>query len=192
MYEQVACKQAFGKVLSAVKPGVTFPRNVFWEPWGNFLFFHDDALFFGNFTKTVRELLAVEGATAVCLVNLSRRSGAFDAGTSICLENKTTDEEYQNALRARNEGNGWLLRMDTYACASDIGKWCIYCEKGDIAVIALHSIDFMKQVPTALEGLRAYPLTSFWENQRSGAISRIATAWRKKLSEEYTPSLGTV
>ncbi len=189
MADTVAWKKAFGNVLSAVKPGINFPKYVFWESWDNFLFFHQDALFFGNFNAATKELLTEEGASAACVVNLSRRSkSALDQRSSLCLEKETTASEYEQHLRSRNEAHGWLYRMDTYACASEIGLWCVYHEKGELAVLALRGPYFMKQVRKALDVLRAYPLPEFWERQHSPAISWIDPEWRSELGLRYTPS----
>jgi hypothetical protein len=185
------CRKAFANVVDALLPGVGFPYNVFKDSWGNFLFFDADAVFFGHFIWVVKDLLRIESAHSECLVNLSRKSTTdFDEGACMCLHSETTTDQFQERIRAGGDG-AWLSDItDNYGCASDLGEWCIYCERqSEVAVIAIKRAELMKSIHVPLRMLGARPAESLWKPEPPSLISKGGEEWRHRLTEHYTPSM---
>ena len=183
---------AFANVLAVLKRDVHFPKNVFRGIWSNFLFFDADRIFFGNFIWAVKELLLIERSNDACLLNLSRQSGSeFDLAACICLNASTKTDDYEERLRVGGMANAWLYNIDEdYGCASDVGEWCIYCERQrEVAVIAIKSIEMMKMCHVPLRLLGARPAEELWKPEPVRPVSKVGEAWREDLATQYTPSL---
>jgi len=66
---------------------------------------------------------------------------------------------YDDQLRDGGPGVGWLYGVDRFACSSDLGEWCIYCEKGnDVGVIGLRADDSAKKFHGAMNDLFSKPI----------------------------------
>jgi hypothetical protein len=183
-------RQAFTNAMSAIRPGVKFPANVFAGPWSNFLFLESDALFFGQFVWAIKEFLRIERSTAACIVNLSRqRAGAPDEQSTLWLNSDITNDKYQEQLRAERGEIAWFYDVEDYVCASDVGSWCIYAEKqSEIAVIALKNVAASKQFHYALRYLGADSLTYLL--RAHFPFTHITADWRASLVKNYKPSRG--
>ena len=181
--------QAFGNVIKALKPQAMLPENVFQGAWSHFLFTESDQLFTRFFVEAAREFLNIESATAVCLLNLNRHVGTdFDERALICLDSKTTWSDYEKRLRGDGPADGWLYRVEVYGCASDVGGWCIYCEKEeDVATIALRDADGLAKFQSALAHLQAETFSVICESgQKRFPFSHLTTQWRDRLARNYT------
>lgn len=140
----------------------------------------------------MKELLLIERSSDACLLNLSRQSGSeFDPAACICLNASTKTDDYEERLRAGGMADAWLYDItEDYGCASDVGKWCIYCERGsEVAVIALKSIEMMKMCHVPLRLLGARPAEGLWKPEPVRPVSKAGEAWREDLATQYTPSL---
>jgi hypothetical protein len=108
---------------------------------------------------------------------------------AIFLDAITTNRSYEAALEGDGPANGWIYQMDNYGCMSDIGEWCIYCEKAnDIALIALRetTIDEDKfEIP--LRHLCAKPIEQLISGGDSPLFpfDHLVPAWRKRLIDNY-------
>jgi hypothetical protein len=95
----------------------------------------------------------------------------------VCLDNESTNDKYQEALRVEYREIPWLYAMEDYVCASDAGSWCIYAEKqNDVAVIALRNISASTQFHYALGYLGADSLTYLLRT--SFPFTHLTLAWR--------------
>jgi hypothetical protein len=95
---------------------------------------------------------------------------------------------YDDKLRDGGPASGWLYRVDRYACASDVGDWCIYCEKSnDVAVIGLRDIGGIGKFETPLKRLWAKPINELIDGGVSPAFpfDQLVPAWRQGLVQNY-------
>ena len=183
------CNLALKNALTALKPGVRLPENVFAGSWSNFLFLESDALFVGRFVWAIKEFLRIEGAAAACLVNLTRHARSSDEHAALCLDNGITNDSYQEALRAERGDMAWLYHMEDYVCGSNVGGWCMYAEKeNDLAVIALKNIAASTQFHYALGYLGADSLTYLLRARFP--FTHLTAEWRAALIRNYRPSKG--
>lgn len=164
------------------------PERVFSVDWSRFRFFQSDRLFVGKFIVALHDLLATEGGTTGCLVNLSEtRSFSQDEVAAWFLDTTTMEDEFVTRLRGDNPAEGWLYAMDRYVCASDVGQWCIYSEKeNDIAVIGFHDDKGLNDFRQTVEDLQALSLDTI-EDVSSGPFpfNSLTLAWREALKRHY-------
>lgn len=133
--ENQAKEKALDKIQQSIDLGARLPSQVFGGQWTQFLFLDAYALFRPTFAGVTRAFLRSDNSHCCCLLNLnSLRASTFAPPDVFCFTAETTETEYEQCLRQGQAG--WLVMMDDYACASDVGEWCIYCEKGnDVAII---------------------------------------------------------
>jgi hypothetical protein len=104
------------------------------------------------------------------------------------LNASTKTDDYEERLRAGGMANAWLYDIsEDYGCASDVGQWCIYCERqSEVAVIAIKSIEMMKMCHVPLRLLGASPAERLWKPEPVRPVSKAGEAWRESLAAIYT------
>ena len=165
-----------------------FPEFVFTARWGTVFFFDPDWLFSADSVEIFKALLACENGALVCLKNLDC---ALDKGMhedTLFLDKAILGAIYLAQLLGTEPGSGLLYQMDRYGCTSDVGRWCIYCERNnDIAAIAVWDAGATGQFAAPLEALRALPINQAIENPNCFGLTPRGSldAWRRKLAREY-------
>jgi hypothetical protein len=181
-----ARRRAFGNLLRAVDVQKRMPMNVFFGTWAKFLFFESDRIANAKFVEVVAQLLTAENATIGGLLNVfETKSFVFEHIAALFLDKATTGIDYMACLRGTSPAVGWLYSMGTYACASDVGEWCIYCERdNDIAIIGLRDNDGVAKFKAPLEELSAGSIEAL---EASGffPFNKLIPTWRKGLIENY-------
>jgi hypothetical protein len=189
-------RRAFENLVAALRLDKRLPENVFSEAWRNFLFFQSDWMFTELFVDALRAFFDAEGASVACLLRLSEAdSPEFEKAAALYLGGTTVGSDYEARLRGNGPPGGWLYGMDRYACASDVGDWCIYCEKeNDVAVVALRGVDGLVRFRSALESLRADSLESIYDSNGRGVFpfTKLTTEWRLALADHYQRSRMTI
>jgi hypothetical protein len=184
-------RKALGNLSRAVEVGQHLPGQVFSPVWRYFRLFPSDRLFVEDFVGILRELLIAEGGTVGCLLNLNA-SGSLDIeqAAALFLDAATTGPEYVAQLRGEHPGVGWLYAMDRYACASDAGEWCIYCEKeNDIAVIAFPHREALDKLSQPTTRLCARSIDEINETTACPfPFNHLTLAWREALTACYQDS----
>lgn len=180
---------AFENVTESVSFDTLLPSLVFTGAWGKFLFCESDRIFGAHFVGAVTELMRLEGGTVACLVNLDLTSVLeFERVAAIYVDRAMTTEQHIDALQSGGPESGWLYRVDRYACASDAGSWCIYCEKSnDVAVIALRDSSDVDRFRGALAQLWAKPIEELVDGGTSPLFpfDKLVPDWRKGLIDAY-------
>jgi|SRR5579863_10543413 hypothetical protein len=188
LVETSPCRKAYDNMLSALNPDAAFPSNVFLGEWNEYLFLESDRLFDGDFAEALARLLKAEGASAACLAKLSG-GVAFSKSGVICFNLTTKGSDYEDRLTAGSPGKAWLYSMGRYAGASDVGNWCIYCERNnEIAVVGVRDADILTKLRPALSLLKAEPFSV--QSGRDDWIERypfhcLPVTWRDQLVESY-------
>ena len=103
------------------------PENVFKENWGTFSVFHADWIFEGAFVEKVLSLLREEGSSIACLVYLA--ADAASSRPAFAFDRESTAAAFESALRGAGPQDGLSYAIQRFACISDRGLWCIYCER---------------------------------------------------------------
>jgi hypothetical protein len=187
--EKAAQNKAIQNILGFLLPKSSFPANVFRAGWGGYLFFQSDWIFSPDFVEIVSHLLKIERSHVCCLLNVSElASGGFHSSVATFLTDVTTAKDYDDKLRCGGPAKGWLYKMENYACASDGGEWCMYCEKAnDIAVIAFRDRMGPIKYMSALERLPALPIVDVVEGGRSPVFpfAQLVPDWRRGLIDNY-------
>jgi hypothetical protein len=182
-------QKAFSNVVKALDFGRTLPDRVHVGRWSDFLFFQSDHLFASDFPGVVGELLSIEQAHVACLLNVDKTEMfEFESIAAIFLDAMIGGVAYEEKLRDGGPADGWLYRVDTYACASDVGEWCIYCEKNnDVAVIGLRDVGGIGKFEMPLKRLWAKPIGELIDGGRSSAFpfNKLVPAWRQGLVQNY-------
>lgn len=180
---------AFVNIDEAIDFDALLPGFVFTGAWRRFLFCESDRIFGEHFIDAVGGLMRIEGGTVSCLVNLDMSPVlAFDRIAAIYVDRSTTREEYGKALLSGGPQNAWLYRVDRYACASDAGAWCIYCEKSnDVAVIALRNDADYERFREPLDQLWAKPIEELVDGGSSPLFpfDHLVPEWRTGLLGNY-------
>lgn len=189
----LARRTAFERVVTSIDAARTFPEQVFLGTWGVFLFFESDRMFAPDFAATARDLLRAEQASVCCLVNFSNSSTlTYENAAKVFLEATSQPDDYDAMLRDGGPASGWLFRMDRYGCASDLGGWSIYCEKGnDVGVIALRWARDVEKYADALAHLRAASIGILLAagSTAPAPFCDLIDTWRRGLSEHYSSSI---
>lgn len=173
------------KVPSLLDPTRRFPQKIFLGTWKSYSFFDSDWIFSPEFVPWVKSLLQAEGGTRACIYDLDAMAmGHSPQPLSFVIDKETCGGDYQLFLGGSSTDTGWLYTVDRFACTSDKGDWCIYCERrNEIAVIALRSDRIRRLLPEVkampIEQALALPL-SYGFSARA-----LSPAWRKELLKEY-------
>lgn len=190
MTQEDARRRAFHNLSLALDTRSRLPGRVYHGAWNRFLFFESDRVFAPEFAGVIGELLKLEGGQVACLLNIDKATLVESKMRgAIFLDAITTNRSYEAALEGDGPANGWIYQMDNYGCMSDIGEWCIYCEKAnDIALIALRetTIDENKfEIP--LQHLCAKPIEQLISGGDSPLFpfDHLVPAWRKGLIDNY-------
>ena len=145
-------------------------------------------MFCDDFPEIVRKLLTAENASVCCLFDLDEailtNFGKFEA---LFLDVDSTAERYMTRLRGTGSTVGWLYTMSRYTCSSDVGQWCIYCERhNELGVIGFRGGDCSSKFRLALEGLRAKPVEEACsESNPFFPFKQLVPEWRSGLIESY-------
>jgi hypothetical protein len=176
-----ANRRAAANVTTAIESARRFPKNVFSADWNSFLFFDSDRMFIGRFAdgtevcfaEQVRALLEIDGGKSVCMMNLDQAASGMDGSRCCLFMSKTmTNEAYRSFLRGPNEAEAWLYGVDRFGCASDMGQWCIYCERtSEMAVIAFRERDSWTRFAAVIGHLEALPFKEAIEKPISFAFN---------------------
>jgi hypothetical protein len=188
-----AAKQAVANLDAALVTRKQFPENIFLGKWDSFFFFDPDYIFEAPFVEVVKTLMESENGRCACLRNLDIMGSDGSLERSLLfLDRETTGEAYQAFLAGPAPGMGWLHMMFRYACASDAGSWCIYCERNnEIAVIAVRRMGNLSLFNSAISSLHALPIEQAIEKPPSYGLSSrsLSVEWRNRLLEEYDTAM---
>jgi hypothetical protein len=182
-------KRAFENLVGALKPDTLLPSNVFSGTWNSYLFFPSDHMFFGPFVPAIKMLLQAENANAACQLNLSESPEIkFKTASAIYIDQATTGTDYVTKLRGHGPSDGWIYAMQLYGCASNVGRWCMYCERSnDIAVIALQNAEDHKDFEQPLTLLNTGPLESLCRTGKDGTFpfNKLTREFHDELTNHY-------
>lgn len=180
-------QDALHNIVNAIAIDEALPNQVFKGQWNSFLFSQSDWIFTGDFVGVIKAFFDTEGSNGASLVNLSRTiSFASEAVAHFNFSTTTEGQDFEHFLRGNGPAGGWLYAMERYACASDIGTWCIYCEKeNDIAVVALRDADAIARLGGPLGLLAAVPLDIACGTEGVFPFTQLTIEWRGKLAKHY-------
>jgi hypothetical protein len=183
-------KRAFKNLADALKSDVFFPNNVFSGASSGYLFFPSDHMFVGTFVSAVKMLLDAENADVACLLNLSESAEMkFETASAIYMDQVIAGTSYETKLRGNGPSDGWIYSMNRYGCASNVGRWCMYCERtNDIAVVALQSVNDIVRFERPLALLKAGFLESLCGSGEKGVFpfNKLTPEWRDGLTRNYS------
>lgn len=147
--EQESTRQkAFDLAVRSIAYDLRLPERVFAGAWGSFFFCESDRLFDAGFLDVTIKFLDRENSRVACLLNLDKTYliRLEESASAIFLDHSSTGAQYVHALKEGGTARGWFYAVDRYVCCSDIGEWCIYCEKdNDIAIVAVRDIGERKK-----------------------------------------------
>jgi hypothetical protein len=146
-------------------------------------------MFVGAFVRALKMLLYAENAHVACFLNLSETNTMkFETASAIYLDQTTTETSFETKLLGDGPSNGWIYAMNRYGCTSDVGKWCIYCERAnEIAVIALQSASDLATFERALAILNAGFLESLSGPGKNGIFpfNELTREWHDGLTGNF-------
>lgn len=181
---------AFQNAASALNLDEVLPMRVFAGTWDNFYFFQSDELFVAEFADVQRELLALEGASVACLINLDETSILeAESAAVIYFDLASSGDDFVAALGGVGGKPGWMHLVDRYVMASNRGTWCIYCEKAnDVAIIALADAESARRFASPLRRLRAENIQSLVAGGSVGVtpFNRLVPTWREGLLANFS------
>jgi hypothetical protein len=180
---------AFQNVSLAIDRNRRFPENVFLAGWTDFAFFDSDLLFDSLFVEKLRKLFEAEGGTCVCMLNLDEVANGKAEQAALFIDREMTGGAYQARLGGENIGEGWLYNMDRFGFASDLGQWCIYCEKGnEMAVIAIQEKVPNDRFSSTIKEFNAVPIKQAIEKPIGYGFSprALSPEWRDGLLKAYS------
>lgn len=185
-------QRAVANSLGAIDIRCRLPDKVFVEPYGGARFFQSDYIFSPDFPGIAGEFLDIEKSNICCLLNLDKSSLLNpDHCSAIFINNPQDSETYLEKLRGNGPSSGWLYGVDRYVCSSDIGEWCIYCEKAnDIAVICFKNFNDVVKFESPLVKLCARPIEDLLVGATSlPPFNDMVLEWRNGLLKNYkTPA----
>ncbi len=182
-------RSAFFNTVEAGDFKGMLPNSVLIDAWTVFLFFQSDYVFSADFVDIVREFLHLEDAQSACLLNLDKTESLdFDSAAAIYIDERVDGAAYQEKLHAGGPVSGWLFGVDRYVCASDVGEWCIYCEKGnDVAIIGFKGCECGGKFEAPLRSLSAKPIEDLIDGGCTllFPFDQLVPTWRKGLVDNY-------
>jgi hypothetical protein len=191
-FDNLAQQHSFGNAVGSINLDAMLPENVFERPFSQFVFFEADRLFEPSFMRILSDLLDKETANVACLLNLGVAPGSnYKESDLLFLNHTISGADYMGHLREKRSFDVWLYMVDRYVCASDVGQWTIYCEKGeDIAVCAFREPDGRRRFTREVIALNATPIEDIYRTSPRGcfAFSNLTADWRDSLAKSYLPS----
>ncbi len=184
--KDVARQKAFDHLSRAIQANCRFPSNVFSGTWSDFFFFDVDWIFDAQFVEKIIALSEVEGGQCACIVDLDVPLGS--ERSSFFIDKEITGLIYQSFLNGPSVGDGWLHGVDRFGCISDIGEWCIYCEKGnEIAVIGIRGNSSVEKYKLVLTKFKSLPIEEAIAQPLSYGFSdrALSPEWRNELLKQY-------
>jgi hypothetical protein len=179
------CAAAQQQLSTALRASSRFPNNVFAGDWIGYLFFDSDWIFESGFVAKAIMLLDSEGGSCARLSNLDR---ADEDGAVFSIDHSTTSDDYQRLLHEGVSGLRWNFTIDRFACISDLGRWCIYCERpNEIAVMAFRPGARLERYAQVVGALRAAPIEAAIGQSISWGFSArgLSPLWRTELLRHY-------
>jgi hypothetical protein len=143
-------------------------------------------MFEGAFVEKVRMMLQREGSTCGCIANLDRY--AVVAPAVFAIDEATTAQDYQRRLAGTGPDDGWVYDIGRFGCTSDVGSWCIYCERAsELAIIGFRAEALPEQHEFLLASLHASRTESVGANPNrfDFAAHSISRAWQRELLQNY-------
>lgn len=181
---------AFNNVVTSVNVAAEFPSQVFLGSWEKILFFESDHVFAPQFANIIQGLVTIERAKSCCLLNITQTTDfLLEKAATMFLEPPFLNQEYYLRLRSGGASEGWLFRMDRYACSSDRGEWSVYCEKGnDIAAIALRGSSGEDRFSEPIKQLTAKSIVSLVKQGSDAPVpfNRLTKSWESALLKNYS------
>lgn len=183
-------ERSFANSIGSIYLDRTFPLRIFRESWTAFFFLESDMIFVPAFIGVVRGLMGTENSQICCLINLGATvQKDYGDPPAIYLDKSIEPSQYTSLLLGDGSWTAWLYLVDRYVCASDVGEWCIYCEKeNDVAVIAFRSESGPNKFAAALQALQATSIRFASQTPREGAFrfDKLTPAWRSSLVAQYS------
>jgi hypothetical protein len=173
-------------LLAAIDSEARLPKNVFRPGWGSFCLFDSDWMFEGAFVEKVRLLQGHEGASCACIINLDR--DRCDAPYSFAIDERTSVQDYERRLAGVGPGDGWVYDIDRFGCTSDIGTWCIYCERAsELAIIGFRGVALQERYHFLLAALHASRVSSVGASPIRFEFSShsISREWQAEIVRNY-------
>ncbi|MGB8366287.1 MAG: hypothetical protein WCE20_17460 [Rhizomicrobium sp.] len=179
-------RKSYANAVNSVHTDITLPLNVFVGAWAEFLFFESDAIFKPEFVAAMHDLLDAEMSHVCCLINLGATKNVSSEPPAMFLGRSIDPAYYMRLLRGNGAPDSWLYLVDRYICASDVGDWCIYCEKeNDVAIIALRTTDSLNRFQSALDRLHAEGLEKICGAEGVFPFTKLTAEWRNGLASHY-------
>jgi hypothetical protein len=180
------CRRAHTNLDAAIDRTARLPTNVFKPGWGSFYLFNSDWMFEGAFVEKVRTMLQQEGANCACIANVDH-----DLGTTLAafaINDSTTTQDYQRRLAGAGPGDGWVYDIARFGCTSDIGSWCIYCERAsELAIVGFRAEALQERHQFVLASLHASRVSS--TGAKPGrfefASHSISPEWQAEIMRNY-------
>ncbi|MGH8020743.1 MAG: hypothetical protein ACREIA_21145 [Opitutaceae bacterium] len=189
--ENAVCQKALANLSRALDARRWFPEAVFLGQWSSFLFFDSDWIFEGPFVEKAKALLQIEGGQCAGISNLDEAVGG--GGSSFFIDQKIAGQDYQSFLKGPRVGDGWIYGVDRFGCTSDVGQWCIYCERrNEIAVIAVRESRAVEKYRAAIAQFKAMPIDQAVALPLSYGFSEraLSAEWRAELLKHYAMRSG--
>lgn len=184
----ISCRQAF-ETLVGLLNGSSFPSYVLNGKWEELLFCESRIITWGRFPEVVRVLLEVEQSLIACLLNVTHGiPREFESAPAIYLDEYLTKHSYLAALKQGGPGKDILHSVDSYACASDVGSWCIYTERdNDVAVVAFRNKVVSEGYRQVVEILKAEPIDRLIAGDvpQRPPFNMLVPEWRDGLYKNY-------
>jgi hypothetical protein len=179
-------RRALTNLNGAIDGRLRFPQNVFALGWNEFVFFDPDRIFDRKFVGVAQVILETEGGICACMSNLDL-AGRGERSL-LFIERGMSPEAYVSFLQGPSKAEGWVLRMDRYASASDVGQWCMYWERdNELAVMAFREHGMLKDFEPAIRRLGALPIEKALAEPPSYSLSQQGSppVWRNTLLQQY-------
>ena len=184
-----ACKAALTILSCSVDSSRRFPDNVFLGEWEHYAFFDSDWMFGKGFVELMRAVLTAEHESCACIVNLDAvLAGSSPEESSFIFDGSTAGSAYLTALKGFPAKLGWIYGVDRFACASESGRWSMYCERAsELAVIALKSGLSEEVQRQLIDGCKALRIDKAIAKSYTYALSArgLSPEWRAALPRRY-------
>jgi hypothetical protein len=180
-------RKAYANAISAVGINARLPQNVFVGAWNRFLFFEESLIFEDLSIAILHEILDAEGAHSICVANLGNAE-VYDPPPARYVGRTTDAPGYISLLRGNGGPDAWLYLRDRYTFASDVGTWCIYCERQeDMGILAIRDAHAVHRFSNVIDKLHAKPIKALSRGSKIGELKfeKLLPVWRSALSKHY-------
>lgn len=179
-------QKSLSNVRSFLAESNCLPEFIYNIKWDCYYFFNPDDITDEKFVENAKALIKVDKSHCICLVDLN--ADPEMEWSAFFFDERVLSADYMSYFDVPNRNDGELrMVIGRLGCASDMGQWCIYCEKqNEIGIIAFRDHHLVKKYLAAIDRLHPMPIEQAISTPHSYIYGHLTSDFRIELLRNYS------